>query len=123
MTDWLDALCDVAGNDASDSSSSTTDSGWEAVLESLTLASQQETLATDLADAIRTDSDAEHQSEDEEFGSIRAADQGLWWVRLLKKHLGNRWPKQWQSIRLLSGCSGSLTEAAVLQAPFFSRVS
>ncbi|CAE8638766.1 unnamed protein product [Polarella glacialis] len=90
--------------------------GWDDLISEMLSLSQEETETAELAEAIRDDSDSESEAKLVAC-SPQTSDQ--WYVQLLKAHTKDIVPGGTQisgPIELLSGCTASFAEAAVLEA-------
>jgi hypothetical protein len=89
--------------------------GWDDLISEMLSLSQEETETAELAEAIRDDSDSESEAKLVAC-SPQTSDQ--WYVQLLKAHTKDIVPGGTQisgPIELLSGCTASFAEAAVLE--------
>lgn len=117
--------CDAESSEKGSNSSG----GWDRVLEDMTKLSQQESIASDMAECFRSQSPVHSRDSRSCCSRSRSrsrcrshcSDLGSGtdcpiWAGLLKQHLHRKWPSSFEQITLLSACSGSFSESEVLKA-------
>ena len=120
-SDWQGVVDALAASPGRRSHVSTPESQWDDMFDNLCELSQQESIATDLAEAMRTSSSDEEGDCQVPAAPADAANAfcpTIWWADLLREHAGSKWPSttNMKPLSVLSGCSGSFSEGCVLEA-------